>query len=56
MGMIYFFICIVLAFIFEGVIADAITNAGLTGFTSVLLLAALPGSFITYVLVHSSNQ
>ena len=52
----YIFILIVLAIAFEGAIAEAINNAGLTGIISALLLAALPGSLILYALVHSTNQ
>jgi len=52
----YIFILIVLAIAFEGAIAEAINNAGLTGITSALLMAALPGSLILYALVHSANQ
>ena len=52
----YFFICIVIAVAGEIAIADAISNAGLTGFQSVLFLAALPGALILYVLGQSANQ
>jgi len=53
---LYFFIIVVLAINFEGAIAGAIKNVGLTGPTAVLLMAALPGSLVLYTLGHSVHQ
>jgi hypothetical protein len=50
-ALIFGFILIITAFACEGIVVDAIRNAGLTGIAADLL----SGSFITYALVRLSK-
>ena len=47
-GLLITYVIIIIVIAGEGLIANAINNAGLSGITSALLMAALPGSLLLW--------
>ena len=54
-GLFIIYISVIIVIAGEGLIINAVNNAGLSGITGVLLMAALPGSLVLYFLGKLNN-
>ncbi len=50
--LLIFGLAVFVVIVAENILIDIIANAGITGFTRILFLSILPGSFIIYLLTH----